>query len=493
MIRRVLRVALLIAIVAVPLWWGYGLLNPQTDRALRAQRPAWTRCPGSLDMECASVKVPLDHHAPEEDTIDLALARLPARHPDQRIGSLVLNFGGPGVSGVSTFLADPEPFNTLRSRYDIVTFDPRGVGKSTPLNCRSNGRPPPYLAVDQTPDTPPELAALVKARNEYAAACVRQGGALLPNLTTEATARDLDLLRSVLGENRLSFLGYSYGGGLGADYAQLYPGRVGRMVLDAPSASAGGGPTDLDAGYASDEGIKAFVVDCVKRKDCPLGRDVDLALDHLKDLVQNRDGLPIEVTGGTLGDALAAQGVFESLYSTDFWPDLRRALADALDGDGQALYDAAMEYEEPAGYSRDAATAISCNDTSSRPEPENIMEQARIARENAPISGSWQIWGSIQCQGWDTVAGSMWWGDPPPQLTPIMIVGTVGDPVVPYEDVKNLRSTLSGSVMVTLQGNSHTAYRAGDRCVNDTVEAFLLDGVVPGADVECPAAGTGER
>jgi pimeloyl-ACP methyl ester carboxylesterase len=495
LIRRAVRaLPVALVIMALPMWWAYTVLTAQTDDALRAQRPAWERCPGSIGVaECAVIKVPLDHRRPEERWIDLALVRLPARHPDERIGSLVMNFGGPGVAGTAALLADPEPFNTLRARYDLVAFDPRGVGESTPLNCRPGGQPLPYLSVDQTPDTPAERETLVKVMNEYAAACRRQAGWLLPYLTTDATARDLDILRSALGEPELSFLGYSYGGGLGAAYAHLYPGKVRRMVLDAPSSDTGGGPFISDF-TGADEPYETFVLDCVKRRGCPLGRDADAGVQRLQDLVALRDGLPLEVRGGKkLTDALAIEGVTQLIYRTDDWPRLRRALADALDGDGQALYDAAMALEEGWGLSRDAYTAITCNDTLTRSKPEDLAETAEAAHESAPISGAWAAWGLLRCQGWDTVDGTAWLTDPPRQLSAIMVVGTTGDPIVPYDAVTEVRSTLSDSVLVSLRGNSHTAYRSGNRCVNKTVEAYLLDGVLPTDDVMCTAAGTRKK
>ncbi|KAB8193790.1 alpha/beta fold hydrolase [Nonomuraea phyllanthi] len=484
---RVYRAVLAAILVGVPSWWAYNALTHQTDEALRAQRPVWAACPEMPTVECATIRVPLDHEAPEEHPIDLALARLPARHPDERIGSLVVNYGGPGIAGVAMLIRDPELFDELRSRYDIVAFDPRGVGRSTPLNCRPKGEPLPSLTVDQTPDTPKEQAALVKAVTAYADACRRQAGWLVPHLTTDATARDLDILRSVLGDRELTYFGYSYGGGLGVAYAQLFPDKVGRMVLDAPSVTAGGGPVEFDPKDLSDEGINAFVEDCVKRRGCPLGDDLDLGLQNLNDFVQVRDGLPLDVSGGELTDALATEGVIELLYTTDDWPRLRRALADGLKGDGQALYDAAMEFEAGDGLSMDANIAINCNDTSTRFELDDIARQVETAREKAPISGAWQAWNSMACTGWDIVVGNTWLADLPRYLSPVMIVGTEGDPVVPYAAVRSLATSLSESVLVTLRGKSHTAYRSGDRCVNEAVEAYLLDGKVPADEVKCPA------
>ncbi|WP_043624396.1 alpha/beta hydrolase [Nonomuraea candida] len=489
MIRRVTRIALSVVVAAGLLWWGYTALLAPPEAAVQVRPPAWARCPGTLDVECASIEVPVDHAAPGGARIDLALARLPVRYPERRLGSLVVNYGGPGVSGVETLIADQETFNPLRARYDIVAFDPRGVGKSAPVDCSPGGGRAPYLALDQTPDTEAELQALLAARDEHAAACERRHGGLLAHLSTEATAHDLDLLRAALGDDRLSYLGYSYGGGLGAVYSWHYPGRVGRMVLDAPMPVGGPGEPKVDGSRASDLAIKTFAEDCVRRPDCPLGsRELDVALAKLRDLVQDLDRRPLKVTGGTLDDTGAAAGIFNLLYSTDSWQSLRGALAGVLHGDGQALYDAAAMEGQDGAYG-DAALVIGCNDNPSRPEPGSLHEQARIARQYAPVTGAWQVWTNLRCQGWQPREGAVWPDEAPAQLPPIMVVGTTGDPVVTYGEVQTVRDALPDSVLVSVPGNTHTTYGSADRCANETMRAYLLDGVVPAADVECPAAG----
>ncbi|WP_344216449.1 alpha/beta hydrolase [Nonomuraea bangladeshensis] len=489
MIRRLLH-ALPVAAILIGAWWGYGALTAQSDAALRAQRPVWERCPGSLDVQCARIQVPLDHGAPEEHTIDLALARLPARHPEQRLGSLVVNYGGPGISGVRSFLWDPEPFNGLRARYDIVAFDPRGVGESSPLSCRPSGEPLPYLRVDRTPETPQEITALVKARNEYADMCREQESFHLPHVTTKATARDLDILRSALGESTLNFLGSSYGGGLGAAYAELYPDKVGRMVLDAPATSH---TPSLHSGTAvSDESIRAFVEDCAGRPDCPLGHEVDAGLETLRAFVAGLDSRPLDVSGDRLDDAAAVEGIQQLLR--DDWPGLRTALAKGLKGDGSPLHAAATSLNGDVFFSRDAHAAISCADDAARPDPEDVARQAEIARRTAPITGALTVWSALYCQGWDPVPGAALpsrLSDGPAKVPPILVVGVDGDPVVPYEGVRELRATLTGSVLVTLRGHGHTAYRSGLRCVNEAVDAYLLEGRLPAADVECGPADDG--
>ncbi len=489
MTRRLLRVLPVAAIlIGVPAWWGYGALTAQSDAALRAQRPVWERCPGSLDVQCAHIKVPLDHGAPEERTIDLALARLPARHPERRLGSLVVNFGGPGVTGVTSFIQDPEPLSGLRARYDIVVFDPRGVGGSSPINCRPAGEPRPYLGVDRTPETPQEINALVRARNEHAAACRRMAGWLLPHLNTKATARDLDILRSALGESRLNFLGFSYGGGLGAVYAELYQDKVGRMVLDAPAAIDA--PPLYDGTAVSDEPIRAVVEDCAGRPDCPLGPEVDAGLERLSTFLARLDSHPLDVSGGRLDDAAAVEGVEQLLR--DDWPGLRRALAKGLEGDGSRLHAAATLSDEDAFFSRDAHAAISCADDPTRPDPGEVARQAGIARRTAPVTGALTVWSALYCQGWDPVPGTALPSrlhDGPTKVPPVMVVGVDGDPVVPYEGVQELRATLTDSVLVTLHGHGHTAYRSGARCVDEAVDAYLLEGRLPAADVECGTAG----
>ncbi|MET8992119.1 alpha/beta fold hydrolase [Nonomuraea wenchangensis] len=491
MIRRLLRALPVAAIlVGVPAWWGYGALTAQSDAALRAQRPVWERCPGSLDVQCARIKVPLDHDAPEEITIDLALARLPARHPEQWLGSLVVDYGGPGISGVRSFLRNPEPFNGLRARYDIVAFDPRGVGESSPLSCRPSDEPLPYLQVDRTPETPQEITALVKARNEYADVCREQESYRLPHVTTKATARDLDILRSALGESKLNFLGFSYGGGLGAAYAELYQDKVGRMVLDAPVAI---GAPPLDDGEAvSDEHVRVFVEDCAGRPDCPLGHEAGAGLDTLRKFVAGLDSRPLDVSGGRLDDATAVEGIEQLLR--DDWSELRKALAKGLEGDGSPLHAAAMISHEDAFFSRDAHAAITCADDPTRPDPDDLARQAEIARRTAPVTGALTVWRALYCQGWDPVLGTALPSrlhDGPTKVPPVMVVGVDGDPVVSYEGVRELRATLTDSVLVTLHGHRHTAYRSGVRCVNEVVDAYLLDGRLPAADVECGTANDG--
>ncbi|MFI6597834.1 alpha/beta hydrolase [Nonomuraea sp. NPDC050536] len=472
-------------VVLLTAWWGYTELTTQTDDALRAQRPTWSPCPDKPALQCATLRVPLDHDKPEERTLDLGIAKIPAKDQAHRIGSLLVNFGGPGISGIATLGWSPGMFEALNARYDIVTFDPRGVGRSAKLVCRGEREFAAYEDADQTPETPEERAALVKALEADAAACGRRMGWLIPHLSTEETARDMDILRSVLGDERLTYLGYSYGGALGTAYSQLYPDRVGRMVLDSPGIAFPWTGEENDSDVAAlNNAINAFAADCVKERDCPLGHKPDAAVDKIQHFVEGLDSQPLPVGGGRLTDGLAVAGISAYLYSPDDWGELRRALSAAFEGRGQQLFDAATS-DSSGTDSPDARLAIDCADTSYRPTPDEAEHAAELKGVVSPIFGPWLGWGRLSCHGWPTGHGQYWLAGPSIRSAPFLVIGSKADPITPYADVKWLAGWLQGAKLVTVDGTQHTAYLRGNRCVHRTVEDYLLKGVVPDGDVDC--------
>ncbi|NUR89187.1 MAG: alpha/beta fold hydrolase [Nonomuraea sp.] len=455
---------------------GYLLLGSPGGTGFDTQRPVWTPCADQPGLQCAPVVVPVDHAEPGGRTLTMAAARLPARDPARRLGSIVVNFGGPGVSGIDYLAWQPQQFARLNERYDLVTFDPRGVGRSSALDC---GKESATLSVDQTPETPAEEAALVGAFEADAAACRARAGWLVPYLDTEQTAKDLDVLRSVLGEDRLNYLGYSYGGALGIAYTQLYPQRVGRMVFDAPGASS----TRVSSEAAPDSydlALRDFAKDCARLAGCPLGRTG--GTKRLERFIAGLDARPVPVGSGTLTDGLATSGVATYLYSSDTWPDLRQALRDAFRGDYTALYDSALSWQDSAA----ARTAISCLDDYYRPSVAEVRDAARNAAASSPLFGPWGTWGALACQGWKAGPGQ-WWlaGTTPIRAERVLMIGSRGDPVTPYPYVSHLAAWLTGSRLISVDGDRHTVYGTGEPCTTRIVEDYFVQGKDPGGDVTC--------
>ncbi|MBB6351717.1 pimeloyl-ACP methyl ester carboxylesterase [Nonomuraea muscovyensis] len=461
------RSTLVLTVVAVAvLAAGYLVLTRQSDAVLRAQRPAWTDC--SSGLQCATVRVPLDHDNPEERTLNLGLTRLPARDPARRIGSLLVNFGGPGVSGRESLAKNRAMFDRLSSRYDVVAFDPRGTGRGSPLDCG----PDPLLNTDPTPDDRRERDALRAAYATLAAGCEKRAGRLLPYLDTESTARDLDILRSALGDGRLHYLGFSYGAALGFVYTQLFHEQVGRMVLDGPPAGADTLIAVADMGVeALEKAFAAFLKDCVGRADCPLGRDFRSAKKKVTQLVSDLD------------DGHAVAGIVFHLYSETSWPRLREALS----GDGGALIEAGrrLRGEHDPTFNQGAYTAITCADGPDRPSVDDAGVTAEVLSDGSPVFGAWVAWGALSCHGWPRRPEPLWARMPPPITEPVLVVGTVGDPITPFSGAEDLELMMPGAELVTARGYHHTAYGRGDACVDEAVETYLLDGDAPTAVVTC--------
>jgi len=295
---------------------------------------AWSPCADG--WECGAVAVPLDYADPAGEAIDLALTRLPAADPSRRIGVLLVNFGGPGGTAVSTLHevgAQLFP-DELRARFDLVGFDPRGVGESAPLDCRIDLRG--YYALDPSPDDAAERQAQVDGARDFAARCAANGGALLAAMGTENVVRDMERVRIALGEQTLSYLGLSYGTSIGARYADRYPDRVRAFALDAVLAPSLDGATLLtqwSAGY--ERSFDAFLADCSAALTCPFhaGGDAGAAFDGL---MQRLDAAPLAVAGDPrpVGQSAVLAAIDGTLWNPPQWPQLAAALAAAAGGDG---------------------------------------------------------------------------------------------------------------------------------------------------------------
>ncbi|ONK11565.1 alpha/beta hydrolase [Streptomyces sp. MP131-18] len=456
--------------------------------------------PDGAEWECATMTAPLDYADPEGETLGIALirARTQARD-DDRVGSLIFNFGGPGGSGVVTLPAFGQDYADLHKRFDLVSFDPRGVGESEGVSCLDSAGLDAYFAADPVPDDAGQRRQLNERLKEFADGCEEAAGDLLPHLTTTATARDLDLMRHVLGDDRLYYFGISYGTELGGVYAHLFPRRVGRAVFDAvvdPSGTTRDGATGQTEGFQL--ALGNYLDHCTEGEDCPLGEDRDEAEDRLARLLDRLAERPLRTQdpdGRRLTQSLAWGGVAQALYSEDFWPYLSQGLDDALDRehpDGTVLLALgdSMNGRNPDGtYStlQSSLTAISCADSSERYSVRDVREVLGEFEDASEIFGPPMAWGLLTCAHWP-VDGRRKHPDVAAEgAGPILLVGTTGDPATPYEGTRNMKEALGDGVGVelTYEGEGHGAYNSGNECVRSAVDGYLLRGDVPDDGTTC--------
>ncbi|MFC0861725.1 alpha/beta hydrolase [Sphaerimonospora cavernae] len=460
------------------------------------QRAGWRDCGGGF--ECAKIQVPLDYADPSGERIELSVIRLPAS--GKRMGSLLINPGGPGGSGVDyTRMARNVLTDGLRARFDIVGFDPRGVGESTPIRCMSGKELDAYVAMDTSPDTPAEVAALKTGSKAFADRCGAKARRLLPFVGTPDAARDMDVLRAVLGDSGLTYLGKSYGTYLGAVYAGLFPKRVRALVLDgAVDPAVPSLKSELVQAQGFEVALKAFVEDCFKDGACPFtSRTVDGAMGEITALLKRADEHPLKndlKDGREVNESWTILGIVTPLYEREAWPLLRRALGSALvHGNGTDLLrmaDLLVERKSDGSYSNqtEANLAINCLD---HPYPKDMAAFRKAADEAAKVSphfGRFVVWGSLTCAYWPIPAKSE---DKPIKAEgapPILVIGTVRDPATPYEWAQGLASELTSGVLLGYDGDGHTAYRTGSKCVDRAVDDYLISLRVPAAGTVCPNA-----
>ncbi|GGQ57482.1 alpha/beta hydrolase [Streptomyces asoensis] len=457
--------------------------------SLTGQKLDWGRCkatedsaaPGS-DWQCATLKVPLDWSEPDGNTIGLALVRTKSRaQGGDRAGSLLFNFGGPGGSGVSTLPSYGSTFSSLRERYDLVSWDPRGVGASEGVRCRGDKAIQAAESLDSTPDTPAEEQAYFKDATAFGKGCAKAAGKLLAHVSTTDTARDMDLMRQVLGDTKMHYFGISYGTELGGVYAHLFPKNVGRLILDAvvdPSADSVGHARNQARGFqrALDDYLESTGQDPAKGS-----RKIAALLDRI-----DSDPLPTS-DGRKLTQTLAVTGIVLPLYSEQGWPGLTSALKAAEAGDGSELLTFADGYNERDTSGHYGTTAhsqrvISCLDDKQRPTAEETRKLLPEFEKISPVFGDFLGWDTAGwCHDWP-VAGQF---DTPEVsaagAAPILLVGNTGDPATPYEGARKMADELGKGVgvLLTWKGEGHGAYGSGSDCVDSTVDSYLLKGTVP--------------
>ncbi|MGW8629859.1 alpha/beta hydrolase [Streptomyces sp. NPDC055793] len=464
------------------------------------QKLGWRDC-GVPGFQCATMKAPLDYAQPADGDVRLAVARKKATGPGKRLGSLLVNPGGPGGSAVSYLqqyagIGYPEK---VRAQYDMVAVDPRGVARSEPVECLDGREMDAYTRTDVTPDDQDETDELVDAFKEFAEGCGADSPKLLRHVSTVEAARDMDVLRAVLGDDKLTYVGASYGTLLGATYAGLFPDRAGRLVLDGamdPSLPARRLNLEQTAGFET--AFQSFAKDCVRRADCPLGDKNATPAQvgrNLKAFFGDLDAKPIptgDADGRKLTESLATTGVIAAMYDEGAWQQLRKSLTSATkenDGAGLlALSDSYYEREADGGYSNlmFANAAVNCLDLPAAfSSPDEVRDALPDFEKASPVFGEGLAWASLNCTYWPVQAS----GEPhrieAAGATPIVVVGTTRDPATPYRWAEALAGQLSSGRLLTYEGDGHTAYGRGSTCIDSAIDTYLLRGTAPEDGKRC--------
>ncbi|KOV96615.1 alpha/beta hydrolase [Streptomyces sp. NRRL B-3648] len=489
--------------------------QPDLSRFYR-QKPAWAACRGPdmpKDLQCAEVTVPLDYARPQAGTLDLALARYRATGTSR--GSVLLNFGGPGVAGIPELATGGKQFMDLTNGYDVVTFDPRGVGRSSPVSC-GEGSDVAAGATEENTDLGRPQALLARLR-QAAEQCARHSGPVLPHIGTVNASRDLDVIRQALGDDRLNYLGFSYGSRLGAVYAAQFPGKVGRITLDGVDTLT---ESLAEQGVAGAEGQQTALEDfldwCTTNLACPFGQDRRAAGDQVLRLVRSLDENPVPTDfGGRFSGQDLVGAIGQALYSKELWPSLERALGSLIeDGDTRrVLAFATGGVGLPAGRHRGdgglvgaqdvpadnlpaALMAVNCADDPDRPTAARLTRDLRELQaaydQASPVFGRYRLTQLLMCYG--RPRGTDFVRDHVRDVhsAKMLLVGTRGDPATPYRWTEETARRLGPSaVVLDNKGDGHTGY-SSSTCVHREVNDFLLYGSLPASGSSCPADAAGE-
>lgn len=457
-----------------------------------AQSLQWNPCDDQ--RECSTLLVPIDYSSPSSGDFRLALSR--ARAKGTKVGSIVVNPGGPGAEGASfAEYAQSSLGPAVARSYDVIGFDPRGVGKSAPVTCLTGRQTTAWLRADATPDTAAEIAAYSRLAAGIGRGCLQYTPTRARNVGSEATVRDMDILRAALGEKKLNYLGYSYGTYLGALYAHDFPANVGRFVLD------GAVDPSLDSMQVSEGQSRAFQIamtrfarSCARLASCPYPGNATKVLAGINALLTRLDAQPMRTDKReTLTQSQALGALFWAMYSRDYWANLRDALSEARRGNGTYLLmlsDLASDRTGPNTYASNQTSAfyaISCWDSPAAPGAAGLADAARdwSARAPVPEMARAMAWGNAPC--------STWFGhsDTPPARAsstteaPILVIGTTYDPATPYPWAVALAEQLSTARLITFVGDGHTAFGNGNACIDSAVNAFLAGGTMPPRGTRC--------
>jgi pimeloyl-ACP methyl ester carboxylesterase len=452
-----------------------------------------TRLPAGA--ECGMLSVPVDYSKADGDVAQIAMIRFKAT--GEKIGSLVVNPGGPGESGVeaAASLAPTLP-QSVRGRFDLVGFDPRGVANSTPAVWCNSDADNDRLRADPTVEYTPEgVAHIEKENKEFVQRCLdKMGKEFLSNAGTANVAKDLDAIRAGLGDDKLTYLGYSYGTRIGALYAEAYPDKVRAMILDgAVDPNADQIEEQIRQAAAFQKAFDNFAADCTKSPDCPLGTDPAKAVDVYKSLVEPLVKKPAKTKdprGLSYSDAIV--GTILPLYSPSLWRHLTQALSELKDGTGDtmlAMADLYMGRDAQGHYnnSTDVRVAVNCMDKPHITDRAKVVDEDRRTREVAPFMSYGEFTGLAPldtCAFWPVPATGDQHEINVKGLPPILVVSTTNDPATPYKAGVDLAQQLGGTLL-TFDGTQHTVVFQGNTCIDDIAARYLVDVTVPPPNTRC--------
>jgi pimeloyl-ACP methyl ester carboxylesterase len=450
----------------------------------------WNKC---TDVAyCGEMTVPMNWANPTGETIRIAVAFQPAKSGKPK-GSVIFNPGGPGGSGTDFLTSSPDSVATesLQQAFNIVGFDPRGVQNSTPkIQCLTSSEMDTFLYSDSEsePGTPAYVTEMRTVMSDFAKACKKRTGPLLEFVDTTSVARDLDVLRALMGDSKINYLGFSYGTLIGTTYANLYADRVGHMVLDGaidPTAP------DIEATFLQlkgfDQSLSAFLADCLKSKDCPFSGTLSQAQKKVALFLYELESKPLATSdpNRVLSSTAALTGILSFLYSESEWKFLSSAFKAAFEGDGTELLASADFYNDRAedgtyaSNSTESNLAVNCMDSRSKADPESLKKANKKIMQISPTLGRYWQDSGLGCADWPYPVAKRPTDWSAKGSAPILVIGTTGDPATPYSQAENLANKiLENAKLLTYVGEGHTAYGRSNNCVAKTVDDYFIKNVV---------------
>jgi pimeloyl-ACP methyl ester carboxylesterase len=465
-------------------------------RPFYSQKVSWTNC--GKRILCGKVSVPTNWNAPTKGSISLAVAYR-AADIAKPLGSVIFNPGGPGASGYDWIINSVDYLGTanLRANFNLVGFDPRGVGRSEPkVKCLDSKKTDNLLYGDNgyPLGSPQDLKSSRATLKEFAASCVKNTGPKLAFVDTVSAAKDLDILRAIMGSAKLDYLGFSYGSLLGETYAALFPTKIEHMVIDGVID-----PTVTDAQQSVlqlkgfDLALRNYLADCLSSSDCPFQGTVEQALTKIRTFLRALEthSLPTK-DGRELNAWVANTGLIMPLYSQDYWPQLSQAFAEAFDGDGTTFMALADTYNDRDANGKyltnlmEANIAISCVDSRQPSDSASMAKQNSRMLAASPTLGRYWQFGALTCENWPYPIAKHPTDYSAKGSKPILVIGTTGDPATPYgQAVSVATKVLRNGHLVTFNGEGHTAYGRSNECVSSAVDNYFIKSLVPTSDPDC--------